>query len=195
MSGRADSTRSSDPLPCGEVRELLALVPGADLPAAKDRAVRDHLADCPSCRQELGGYLRARRALRSLTPAGVGAAFGADDSFFADLRRDTLARVRRDRDRRESHRHETLLRRRRSIAALLTAAALFLLGVYLVLQWLPAPEIVFPKIPHHAPVLPVDSRFRNVGYGLSGHRAVFDDLTVPLPEARPTPTVQPATKR
>jgi hypothetical protein len=180
MSGR-------DAMTCAEVRERLPLVPGADLLPAEDVQVREHLRDCASCRKELGSFVRVRKVL-----GGFGAAFEAgqsagDKEFFSRLRTDTITAVRRDTDRRRRQRAKSP---RRSVAGIMTAAALFLLGVYLVPLLLPELTPIPTNLPRIEADWPVgvihDPRFRNVGlYGLMGHQRLFPDQRVPLGEERP----------
>lgn len=71
---------------CRWVTRRLAAFVGKDLaPRAADR-VRVHLHDCPACRRDYAGWLRARRALRSATvPVG--------GRFFDELHHDIVARL------------------------------------------------------------------------------------------------------
>ena len=159
---------------CVDVRNRLPLVPGDELLRHEDAAVRSHLSACLSCRAELGQFVRARRALRTLTPVMR----GEDDAYFQDLRDETLAAVRNEAA--TSRRSRRAAPRGRSMAGLMTAAALFLLGVYLVPQ--PEPYGHLPGI-SAIPVGPVrlpahevgGPRFQDVGYGLMGHEVRMPD--------------------
>ena len=141
-------------------------MPGDDLLPIEDMAVRNHVSACVSCRKELGSYVRARKALRSLTPV----VSSSTASFFAELQDETMAAVRRDR---ESRRPAGLWRgalSRLSFAGGMTAAALILIGVYL----MPESRPVYRPLPtlEAAPtrlVEPHGLRFQGVGYGLMGH--------------------------
>lgn len=148
---------------CRRARDLIAMVPGSELPAAQDAAVRAHLASCNDCRHELGAYLSARRALLSLSPSSD----VADAEFFAKLRSDTLAAVRAA----TAHRG----RRHFTVPGLLVAAALFLVGVFLASRvfepsefWKTTGPIDSPPRAHTAS----DPRFQEVGYyyGLLGRQ-------------------------
>ena len=181
MSAAADA--------CSAIRADLALLPSGDLPPARTRALRSHLAACPRCRLEFGGFLRDRRALAGL--AGPGPADPmADPAFFAALRADILGAVR------QRGAAPPVLRR---VSRWGTAAALFLLGVYLVPALRPPPQpriLDLPAITTDA-VVPArrDPRLRDVGYygGLLGRQRLelfYQRLTageggapVPLPVA------------
>ncbi len=154
-------------MPCTEVRDLVALVPGSELPVSLDRAVRHHLADCVRCQRELGAHLAAQRALGVLRPE----AQPPHPEFFATLRSDTLAALDRAAPQ---HRRPW----RVTLAGALTAAALFLVGVSLSARFFPATDSWWRTAPpieatEFAQPASLDSRIREVGYyyGLLGrHR-------------------------
>ncbi|MCA8954817.1 MAG: zf-HC2 domain-containing protein [Planctomycetes bacterium] len=156
-------------LSCARVRRLLPWVPGNEVPQALDASVRAHLASCADCRSELGGLLRARRALRSLAADVVN---GVDSPAFTKLREDTLAAVRR-----------APVPRAVSLQAMVgtvgMAAALFLIGAIFLARLVPAPESWrdLPAIEVSVPDWHGDGgRIRYVGYGLLGRQRIVQEL-------------------
>jgi hypothetical protein len=84
-------------------------------------ALRSHLRACLRCRDEYARRLRARRALRALTPC-VDEAF--DDTFFAELRRDVERAVAQPDERGAAPIARGRLRRTAAAAAALFAVGL-----------------------------------------------------------------------
>ncbi len=72
-----------DSTSCRYARGRLALLCGDDLPQGESAVVRQHLADCLSCRNEFGAYLRPQRALQRLAPTDHDRPF--DEQFFVQL--------------------------------------------------------------------------------------------------------------
>lgn len=127
-------TRQSEPhgRRCRWTRKRLSAFAGGDLSAGGVAAVRAHLVACPECRCELGGWLRARKALR---PDGLDGVPDVDGAFFADLHADIMARVGEQPMGQVAASGSPV--RRRWLAAAAAAVLLFAIGLWSVQAWSP----------------------------------------------------------
>jgi len=134
-------------LSCAQVRDALPLLVGEELDAPVAAATRSHLTSCHACARELGGYLQARRALKSVSAVGEHFETGPCEEFFSELQTSILAQIAREAARetareeitrkptplvRSAERRAVALRR---IVASAAMAALFVVGLGLV-WWL-----------------------------------------------------------
>lgn len=163
-------------LSCAEVLEQIDALAAEDLGARDDAACRAHLADCHTCRQAFGVSLRAHRSLAALAdPSCMTQAPG----FFARLREDTLAAVAAERPVEAAGERRMP---RINLAGVMTAAALFLIGVYLLPMAEPAADDGdlrnLPPIKADQPrIVARDARFRDVSYqGLLVRFRLDEDL-------------------